>query len=70
MTDRASARLAGVSRKRFIGALTGEPIAARRMPGSLAAALTALDRGATILRVHDVGETVQALRVWRGMNIS
>ena len=62
--------LAGVSRKRFIGALTGEPIAARRMPGSLAAALTALDRGATILRVHDVGETVQALRVWRGMNIS
>ena len=60
--------LAGVSRKRFIGALTGEPVAVRRMPGSLAAALAALDRGATILRVHDVAETVQALHVWRGIN--
>ena len=59
--------LAGVSRKRFIGALAAEPIAASRMPGSLAAALAALDRGATILRVHDVAETVQALRVWRGL---
>ncbi len=61
--------LAGVSRKRFIGALTGETVASRRMPGSLAAALMALDRGATILRVHDVAETVQAVRVWRAVNI-
>ena len=59
--------LAGVSRKRFIGALTAEPVAARRMPGSLTAGLAALDRGATILRVHDVAETVHALRVWRGL---
>ena len=60
--------LAGVSRKRFIGALTGEAAAPRRLPGSLAAALAALDRGATILRVHDVAETVQAVRVWRAIN--
>lgn len=59
--------LAGLSRKRFIGHLTGEAEAARRGPGSLAAALAALDRGATILRVHDVAETVQAVRVWRGL---
>ena len=60
--------LAGVSRKRFIGTLTGEAVAARRMPGSLAAAMAALDRGATILRVHDVAETVQAVKVWRGLH--
>ena len=59
--------LAGLSRKRFIGQLTGEAVAARRAPGSIAAALAALDRGATILRVHDVAETVQAVRVWRGL---
>ena len=59
--------LAGVSRKRFVGALTGETVADRRGPGSLAAALVALDRGATILRVHDVAATVHAVRVWRGL---
>jgi len=59
--------LAGVSRKRFIGHLTGEAVADRRGPGSLAAALAALDRGATILRVHDVAATVQAMRVWRAL---
>ncbi len=59
--------LAGVSRKRFIGTLTGEAMADRRGPGSLSAALAALDRGATILRVHDVAATVQAVRVWRGL---
>jgi dihydropteroate synthase len=59
--------LAGVSRKRFIGALAGEAVADRRGPGSLAAALAALDRGASILRVHDVAATVQAVRVWRGL---
>jgi dihydropteroate synthase len=59
--------LAGVSRKRFIGHLADAPDAAGRTPGSLAAALAALDRGATLLRVHDVPETVQALRVWRGL---
>jgi dihydropteroate synthase len=56
--------LVGVSRKGFIGALSGEPIAGRRLGGSLAAGLFAVLRGASILRVHDVRETVQALRVW------
>ncbi len=56
--------LAGVSRKSFIGALTGEDDPARRLAGSLAAGLFAVARGAAILRVHDVRETVQALRVW------
>ena len=59
--------LVGVSRKRFIGQLTGEAAADRRGAGSLAAALAALDRGASILRVHDVAATVQAVGVWRGL---
>jgi dihydropteroate synthase len=42
----------------------GETDPQRRVPGSIAAALFALQRGAGILRVHDVGETVQAIRVW------
>jgi dihydropteroate synthase len=56
--------LAGVSRKSFIGAITGETRADRRLGGSLAAAVFAALRGAKILRVHDVAETVQAFRVW------
>ncbi len=56
--------LLGVSRKRFIGALAHEPDPARRAPGSIAAGLFGVLRGAHILRVHDVAETVQALRVW------
>lgn len=59
--------LLGVSRKRFIGALSGETEAARRAPGSIAAGLTGLEQGAQILRAHDVAETVQAVRVWRGL---
>ncbi len=55
----------GVSRKRFIGEIGGEPVAARRFPGSFAAGLYAARQGASILRVHDVAETVQALRVWQ-----
>ncbi|MGD0103480.1 MAG: dihydropteroate synthase [Rhodopila sp.] len=57
--------LVGVSRKSFIGAISNEPNADRRLGGSLAAALFAVLRGASILRVHDVRETVQALRVWQ-----
>jgi len=57
--------LVGVSRKSFIGAISNEPDADRRLGGSLAAALFAVLRGASILRVHDVRETVQALRVWQ-----
>ena len=57
----------GASRKRTIGALAGEAPADRRLPGSLAFALQAAGQGAQLLRVHDVPETVQALRVWRGL---
>lgn len=57
----------GVSRKRMIGALSGEAPADRRLGGSIALALAGVQQGAQILRVHDVAETVQACRVWRGM---
>jgi dihydropteroate synthase len=56
--------LVGASRKGFLGRIAGEPEAGRRLAPSLAAALAAAARGASILRVHDVAETVQALRVW------
>jgi dihydropteroate synthase len=59
--------LVGLSRKGFIGELSGEPLAASRLGGSLSAGLFAVLRGASILRVHDVRETVQALRVWRAL---
>lgn len=54
----------GVSRKGTIGHLSGEPDAAKRAPGSIAAGLAGLESGAQILRVHDVAGTVQAVRVW------
>jgi dihydropteroate synthase len=57
----------GVSRKRFIGRLTGVDEPRRRLAGSLAAALFALGHGAAMLRVHDVPETVQAVRVWQAL---
>jgi dihydropteroate synthase len=60
--------LLGVSRKGFIGRLSGETVAARRVPGSLAAGLAGVAAGAQILRVHDVAETVQALRIWQALN--
>jgi len=59
--------LIGLSRKGFVGAASGEPDAGRRLPGSLAAGLFALSQGASILRVHDVRETVQAVRMWRAL---
>nr|WP_281500542.1 dihydropteroate synthase [Kordiimonas marina] len=55
--------LVGASRKRFIGAISGEDVAERRMAGSVAAALHAARLGVQIVRVHDVAETVQALKV-------
>lgn len=61
--------LVGVSRKSFIREVTGERDPRRRLPGSLAAALYALSRGATILRVHDIAETVQAIGVWRALSV-
>lgn len=57
----------GASRKRTIGALSGEAPADKRLAGSIAFALKAAEQGAQIVRAHDVFETVQALRIWRGM---
>jgi dihydropteroate synthase len=59
--------LVGVSRKGFIRATSGEPDPARNFPGSIAAGLFALAQGAGILRVHDVRETVAAVRVWHAL---
>jgi dihydropteroate synthase len=56
--------LAGLSRKSMIGAIIGKP-AEERLAGSLAAALAAVAQGVCILRVHDVAETVDALKVWQ-----
>jgi len=55
--------LAGLSRKSMIGAVTGRPVE-QRFAGSLGGALAAIAQGARIVRVHDVAETVDALRVW------
>jgi len=55
--------VAGLSRKRTLGVLTGRPDG-DRLAGSVAAALAAVVRGAAIVRVHDVAATVDALRVW------
>ena len=56
--------LAGLSRKSMIGAVTGRPVE-QRLAGSVAGALAAVAQGAEIIRVHDVAETVDALKVWR-----
>ena len=56
--------LLGVSRKSFIGAMVGVDEPRERMPGSVAAGLYGVLRGARILRVHDVAETLQAVAVW------
>ena len=59
----------GVSRKRFIGDLTGESVAAARVMGTAAANVTALERGARLFRVHDVKQNRQALDVaWAVIN--
>ena len=55
--------LAGLSRKSMIGTLTGRP-AEQRLAGSIGAALAAIVQGARIVRVHDVAETVDAIKVW------
>jgi dihydropteroate synthase len=56
--------LAGLSRKSMIGAVTGRAVE-KRLAGSLCAALAAVAHGARIVRVHDVAETVDALKVWK-----
>lgn len=62
--------LLGASRKRIVGALASEAPAEQRLGGSLALALKGAALGVQVLRVHDVFESVQALRVWRGMQDS
>ena len=59
--------LAGLSRKSMVGAVTGKPVE-RRMAGSVGGALAAVAHGALIVRVHDVAETVDALKVWQAAN--
>ncbi|MDH4234958.1 MAG: dihydropteroate synthase [Gallionella sp.] len=59
--------LAGLSRKSMLGALTGRE-AGERVAASVAAALIAVQRGAYIVRVHDVRETVDALKIWNAIN--
>ncbi|GGZ62391.1 dihydropteroate synthase [Lysobacter xinjiangensis] len=65
-TDLGVPVLAGLSRKRTIGELTGRD-AAERVHGSVAAHLIAVQRGARIVRVHDVAATVDALKVWNAV---
>ncbi|QKS28614.1 dihydropteroate synthase [Accumulibacter sp.] len=58
--------LAGLSRKSMLGAITGRPLG-ERLAANIAAAVLAVERGARILRVHDVAETRDAIAVWQGM---
>ena len=59
--------MVGASRKRFIGALSNEAGVGERLGGSVALAVKGAELGVQLHRVHDVVETVQALRVWRGL---
>ena len=59
--------MAGLSRKQGIGALTGRGEPRERVHGSVAAALVAAQRGARLLRVHDVAATVDAMKVWNAV---
>ena len=61
------ALLFGASRKRLIGALSDAEDAKDRLGGSILLAMKAVEQGAHIVRVHDAAETVQAIRVWRGL---
>jgi dihydropteroate synthase len=66
--DLAAGVFAGLSRKAMIGALTGRNGGTSRAAGSAAAALVAVQRGAAIVRVHDVAATVDALAVWQAVH--
>ncbi|HTI87203.1 MAG TPA: dihydropteroate synthase [Alphaproteobacteria bacterium] len=59
--------LLGVSRKSFIGRVSGAERPKERLPGSLAVMLHGLDQGADMLRVHDVAESAQAIALWRAV---
>jgi dihydropteroate synthase len=58
--------LAGISRKSMLGKITGKETHQRLGP-SIAAAILAADRGAKIIRVHDVSETIDALKLWEAV---
>ncbi|MBH1592532.1 dihydropteroate synthase [Stenotrophomonas maltophilia] len=60
--------LAGLSRKRSLGELTGRDAPAERVAASVAAHLIAVQRGARIVRVHDVAATVDALKIWQAVD--
>ncbi|AOY01771.1 dihydropteroate synthase [Jeongeupia sp. USM3] len=59
--------LVGVSRKTMLGTITGRSVPSERVSASVAAALLAAQAGAAVIRVHDVRETVDAIRVWRAL---
>jgi dihydropteroate synthase len=59
--------LVGISRKSTLGSITGRAVD-DRAAASVAAALAAVERGAAIVRVHDVRETVDALKVWQAIH--
>ena len=61
--------LIGVSRKTMLGQITGINIPEERMIASVAAALASIARGAHIVRVHDVKETVQAVKIWQELGV-
>jgi dihydropteroate synthase len=65
--DLGSGVYAGLSRKSMIGTLTDRKDPAERVAGSVAAALIAVQRGARMVRVHDVAATVDALKVWHAV---
>jgi len=67
LTGLGAPLLAGLSRKSMLGALTGQEVT-QRLPASIAAALIAVQRGAAIVRVHDVRATCDALKVWNAVH--
>jgi dihydropteroate synthase len=66
-SDLGSGVYVGLSRKSMIGAITGHTSPVDRAAGSVAAALIAVQRGARMVRVHDVAATVDALKVWHAV---
>src|SRR5690606_16830224 len=60
--------LVGVSRKSFIGKILGEPDPQKRVAASVAAAVLAITKGASIVRVHDVKETADAIKIFEAIN--
>lgn len=67
-SDLGSGVYAGLSRKSMIGTLTGRTVSSDRAAGSAAAAMIAVQRGARMVRVHDVTATVDALAVWNAVH--